>query len=97
MLGCTFEHQLSVLSVVHADYHVISYLSVTFLFMIILLSFAVYRVVIYVHTVYMHEHIPIFLTHSLGRFLTTQNFARPDIGHFILCSGFVEIVRLTRS
>ena len=57
-----------------ADYHVISYLSVTFSFMIILLPFicSVSCCDICRHYLYARAS-SLFLTHSLGHFLTTLN------------------------
>jgi len=41
-----------------------------------------YLLSVYVHTVYMHEHLPLFLTHWLGRYLTTL-ILHVQIGYFI--------------
>jgi len=87
MLSCTFEYQLSILSIVFF------YLQTTMWLVIFQLQFylwlfcchliAMHCVVIYVHTVYMHEHFP--FSYTLIRSLPDDpRFARLYIGYFIL-------------
>ena len=60
--------------------------------------FAVYRVVIYVHTVYINEHFPFFL-YTHGSLSDDPRFDRSDIGRFIFIDQVFDekIPRFTRS
>ena len=82
-----------------ADYHVISYLSLHFhSWLFCYHSFAAYRVIIYEHIVYMHEHFSFFLYIHWSLF-DDPEFARPDIRRFIFIDQVFgeRITRFTRS
>ena len=90
MLGCTPCYQLFVLQLYKSSFifslmYDIDYSNIFYLqFIMFYLLFTVYHVVIYVHTIYTHEHLPLY-THTLIRPLSYgPRFARTDIGRFLI-------------